>query len=32
LRVGDYRIIYTIDDAGRIVIIAQVGNRRDIYR
>jgi mRNA interferase RelE/StbE len=32
LRVGDYRIIYTIDDAGRIVIVAQVGHRRDIYR
>src|SRR5437867_1143442 len=32
LRVGDYRIIYTIDDAGRIVIVGQVGHRRDIYR
>jgi mRNA interferase RelE/StbE len=32
IRVGDYRILYTIDDAGRIVIVGQVGHRRDIYR
>ncbi len=32
LRVGDYRIIYEIDDEQRITTILQVGPRRDIYR
>jgi mRNA interferase RelE/StbE len=32
LRVGDYRVIYAIDDAARLVTVADVGNRRDIYR
>jgi len=31
LRVGDYRILYAIDDAAQIVI-ASVGHRRDVYR
>jgi mRNA interferase RelE/StbE len=32
IRVGDYRVIYEIDDAARIVLILHVGHRRDIYR
>jgi mRNA interferase RelE/StbE len=32
VRVGDYRILYTIDDSIRIVDIHHVGNRREIYR
>jgi mRNA interferase RelE/StbE len=32
IRIGDFRIVYEIDDANRIVIIAIVGNRRDVYR
>ena len=32
MRVGDYRIIYGIDDAACIVAIRQVGHRRDVYR
>ena len=32
LRVGDYRIIYEIDDEERVVTILQVGHRRDVYR
>jgi mRNA interferase RelE/StbE len=31
-RVGDYRLIYTIDDAKRTITIIDVGNRKDIYR
>lgn len=31
-RVGDIRILYGIDDAGRIVRIARVRHRRDVYR
>ena len=32
LRVGDYRILYVIDDAAKRVDIASVGHRRDVYR
>jgi mRNA interferase RelE/StbE len=31
LRVGDYRIIYTIDDGELIVWVVQVGHRSEIY-
>lgn len=31
LRVGDYRIIYDIDDSVRIVDIYDLGNRKEIY-
>ncbi len=32
VRCGDYRIIYTIEDHVLLVIIIQVGNRKEIYR
>lgn len=32
LRVGDFRIIYEIDDDRRSITILHVGNRRDVYR
>jgi mRNA interferase RelE/StbE len=32
LRVGDYRILYVIDDADAAVTVFAVGHRRDIYR
>ncbi len=32
LRVGDHRIIYQIHDAVLIVLVVDIGNRRDIYR
>ena len=32
IRVGDYRIIYTIQDDRLIVLIIDVGHRGDIYR
>lgn len=32
LRVGDYRIVYTIDDQAHIVSIVWVGPRKDAYR
>ena len=31
-RVGDYRIIYAIADERLVVVIVEVGNRKDIYR
>ena len=32
VRVGDYRVLYSIDDSLRIVEVAAVGHRRDVYR
>jgi mRNA interferase RelE/StbE len=32
VRVGDYRIIYTIQDEKLIVLVVDVGHRRDVYR
>ena len=31
-RVGDYRIIYQIDDDALVVTVARVRHRRDVYR
>ena len=31
LRVGDYRILYTVDDKDTIVIICAVSHRREAY-
>lgn len=32
VRVGQYRILYQIDDEKRVVMIARVRHRRDVYR
>jgi len=32
LRVGDYRILYTIDDHMKLVTIFAIGHRREVYR
>nr|WSY53570.1 type II toxin-antitoxin system RelE/ParE family toxin [Streptomyces sp. NBC_00886] len=32
LRVGDYRVVYTVEGGRLIVWVLAVGNRRDIYR
>lgn len=32
LRVGEYRVLYTIDDKNRVVIVIAVGHRREVYR
>ncbi len=31
VRVGDYRILYTIDDSRRVVTVYRIGHRRDVY-
>lgn len=31
-RVGDYRVIASIQDAVLTVVVVRVGNRRDVYR
>jgi mRNA interferase RelE/StbE len=32
IRVGNFRVIYEIDDGQRSVTVLHVGNRRDVYR
>ena len=31
IRIGDYRAIYEVDDALRLITILHIGPRRDIY-
>lgn len=32
IRVGDYRVVYTIDDTGRVVVVLIIAHRRESYR
>ncbi|WP_052316062.1 type II toxin-antitoxin system RelE family toxin [Desulfomonile tiedjei] len=32
VRVGDYRIIYAVEDDLLVVLVVEVGHRREIYR
>ena len=32
IRVGDYRVIYLVDDSARSVTIVRVRHRRDVYK
>ncbi len=32
LRVGDYRIIYSVDEVVRIIVVENVDNRGDVYK
>lgn len=32
LRVGDYRILYEIQDKVLLVLVVKIGHRRDVYR
>lgn len=32
VRVGDYRIVYAVDDAQRLVLVARIAHRREVYR
>jgi mRNA interferase RelE/StbE len=31
-RVGDYRVLYAIEDDRLVVLIIKIGHRRDVYR
>ena len=32
IRVGDYRVVYTIDKENKTILIIKIGHRREIYR
>lgn len=32
IRIGDYRVVYQIQDEQLVVLIVRIGHRRDIYR
>jgi len=32
IRVGDYRVVYVVDDQQQIVVVTRIGHRRDVYR
>lgn len=32
VRQGEYRVLYTIDDQAREVVVVKIGHRRDVYR
>ena len=32
VRVGDYRLVHAIDDSDRVVLVARIAHRRDVYR
>lgn len=32
IRVGDFRVLYTIDELIKIVSIEKMGHRKDIYK
>ena len=32
IRVGDYRVVYAVDDDERMVLVARVAHRREVYR
>ena len=31
IRVGDWRVLYIIDDAARLVSVTRIAHRRDVY-
>jgi mRNA interferase RelE/StbE len=32
VRVGDYRVVYAVDDLERLVLVARIAHRREVYR
>ena len=32
IRQGAYRIVYSIDDAARVIEVVKIGHRREVYR
>lgn len=32
IRIGNYRVIYEVDDGKLIILVVRVGHRKDVYR
>lgn len=32
IRVGDYRVIYRIENDALVVLVVKIGHRKDVYR
>lgn len=32
IRVGDYRVVYDVDDANSVVTVSRIRHRREVYR
>jgi mRNA interferase RelE/StbE len=32
IRVSDYRVVYAVEDSERLVLIARIAHRREVYR
>jgi mRNA interferase RelE/StbE len=32
IRIGNYRVVYIVDDAVRAITVTRVGHRREVYR
>lgn len=32
LRVGDYQVVYTVEDRQLVILLVDLGHRREIYR
>ena len=32
IRQGDWRVVYSIDDVEKTVLVVKIGNRREVYR
>lgn len=32
IRVGDFRIVYAVEEAQRVVLVGRIAHRRDVYR
>lgn len=31
IRVGDYRVVYEVDDMAKVVLVTRIRHRRDVY-
>ena len=32
VRIGDYRVVYLVEDARLVILVVHIGHRRDVYR
>jgi mRNA interferase RelE/StbE len=32
IRIGRYRVLYTVEDRRLVILVLKVGNRKDVYR